>query len=152
MLGTEIMESSRRWIAVLLIIASGCGGRAPSDGKKSYPGKVTWNGEPLPSGTVTFFSDKGKADAAPVENGQFTIRSTPGIKGVSVVAEKEIGTPPPTERIPNPVPVKFQYLPKDANTDSKLKQTLPDEPGPPIEIALTGKALEPPKDALKASD
>lgn len=148
----KTMESSRYCLAALLITLSGCGGGPSPDGKQSYRGEVTWNGDPLPDGTITFFSDKGKADAAPITNGRFTVRATPGEKGISVVAEKEIGTPPPSARMPNPTPVRFQYLPKDANTNSTLKQTFPDDPGAPIEIALTGKALEPPRDALQPQD
>jgi len=147
--------SSMKHLTCLFVVAAwvmcaGCGGGAKPDGKSEYSGTVTWNGAPLPKGSLTLYSEKGATDAADIEGGTFTIRTTPGAKSVSVTAEKELGTPPPTERIPNPSPVKFQYLPRDVNADSKLKQTLSAEAKEPLKIELAGKELAPPKDALKA--
>lgn len=138
------------WSVVLLGVASaGCGGGAKPDGKSEFQGTVSWNGAPLAKGNVTFYGDKGATDAADIREGAFTIRTTPGTKSVSVTAEKELGTPPPTERIPNPSSVRFQYLPREINADSKLKQTLSAASKEPLKIELAGKELPPPKDALK---
>ena len=145
------MKHLTRFLVVALgVTCVGCGGGAKPDGKSEYSGTVTWNGTPLPKGSLTFYSEKGATDAADIEGGTFTIRTTPGAKSVSVTAEKELGTPPPTERIPHPLPVTFQYLPRDVNADSKLKQTLSAETKELLKIELAGKELAPPKDALKA--
>jgi hypothetical protein len=138
-------------LALVMLAASvsmGCG-RVPNDGKSAVAGTVTWNGSPLPSGTVTLYSDKGIIDAANVKNGTFVIRTKPGAKSVSVTAEKELGKPPATGRIPNPSPVKHQYLPREWNVDSRHKQQITAE-SRTMSLAVTGAEVPPPADILLA--
>lgn len=134
-------------VLVAVSVSMGCG-RVPDDGKTAVAGTVTWNGSPLPSGTVTLYSDKGAIDAAEVKNGSFAIRTRPGAKSVSVTAEKELGKPPATERILNPMPVKHQYIPREWNADSQHKQQITAETKT-MSLAVTGTEVPSPTDALK---
>jgi len=147
------MNSKKCWVVLCMtVLAAGCGNGVQSDGKDQYLGTVTWNGTPLAAGTLTVYSEQGAADGAEIHNGAFSIRTMPGQKTISVVAEREIGTPPPTERIPNPAPVKFQYLPESVNSASTLKVDFSPDPATPVAIELKGKEREPPKDALQPSE
>jgi len=147
------MNSEKSWLILFIaILIAGCSSSVQPDGKNSYTGTVTWNGVPLPAGALTVYSEQGAADGAEIHNGAFSIRTMPGQKTISVVAEREIGTPPPTERIPDPTPVKFQYLPESVNSASILKVDFSADPALPVSIELKGKEREPSKDALQPSE
>ncbi|MFV0446810.1 MAG: hypothetical protein ACK5Q5_24830 [Planctomycetaceae bacterium] len=120
----------------------GCGGTV-SDGKSDYNGTVTWNGSPLPSGQIEFADVDGALDAAQITDGKFTIHSKPGVKTVSIKGEKKIGERT-EERVPDPIPIMHQYLPKEFNeaTQQSVELKGPEEP---IVFDLTGTEVPAPK-------
>jgi hypothetical protein len=75
--------------SLAMAAASGCG---PS--KASVTGTVTYSGQPLPSGTITFASEAGAkpVKASPITDGKYTI--TDFIAGPAKVTV--LTTPPPS--------------------------------------------------------
>ena len=119
--------------AVLL----GCGA---GDGKLAVEGTATWNGQPIENGYVEVSpaSGPGQVDGADIVDGKFSLRTTAGEKRVSVVAQRKIGETAPTERIPTPEPIYFQFLPKQFNENTTLTSTV--DPGDPaLVLDLTGE-------------
>lgn len=134
-------------------LMTGCGSARPESNKLTYSGTATFNGQPIEEGKLTVYSDDASIDAADIRNGQFVLSTEPGEKRISVTAMKVLGTPEPTERIPNPSPVKYQIIPKTWNANSKFQERFPADPKEKtIEIAVDGKELPPPKDGLKITD
>jgi hypothetical protein len=75
-------------LALLLIVTSGCGGSSAS-----ISGNVTYNGEPVGDGSITFIpvDGKGPSVGSPIETGHYQVDSiTPGPKLVRVEAYKKI--------------------------------------------------------------
>jgi hypothetical protein len=75
-------------IALLLILVSGCGGSSAS-----ISGTVTYNGEPVGDGSITFIPVDGKGPQAggPIEAGHYGVDNiTPGPKLVRIEAYKKV--------------------------------------------------------------
>ena len=77
-------EIIRRWrpgrlaAALAVMLASGCAGES---GPPRLPvsGKVTLDGKPLPSGTITFLpTGKGEAASGPIADGSFAVEPVRG--------------------------------------------------------------------------
>jgi hypothetical protein len=83
-------------LAALAVALSSCAESGPA----TYPvtGKVSYQGKPLPLGTVMFISDSGPAAASSIgEDGTYRLEAVPGKHRVSVVAmTKQQGRPDPT--------------------------------------------------------
>lgn len=104
-----------------LICASGCGGG--SEGLAVVKGKITYNGKPVPNGTVNFLPDNGDKPSATGEiqpDGTYSLQTFLGSRPsegavigkhkVVVVAMQDMATRLPEERSPLPppiVPVKY---------------------------------------------
>ena len=114
----------------------GCG----SDGKLAIEGTATWNGQPIEDGyiEVSPASGPGQVDGADIVDGKFTLRTTDGEKRISVVARRQIGETPPTERIPHPEPIYLQFLPKQFNDNTQLTHTVKAS-DPTLALDLKGK-------------
>jgi len=107
---------------------SGCG-----PAKASVTGTVKFNGQPLPSGTITFTSDAGNTvKGSAITDGKYTIPDFPaGPAKVSVVtsapptSSRVVAAPPGTPVIPVPggaaAPGKYVPIP--------LKYSAPDKSG-----------------------
>ena len=79
---------ARVWPAVLALAAAGCGGNAAS-----VSGTVTYDGQPVGDGMVTFLPADGKGAVAggKITDGRYTVENlTPGPKVVQVVAVKAV--------------------------------------------------------------
>ena len=75
-------------LALLLILASGCGGSSAS-----ISGTVTYGGEPVGDGSITFIpvDGIGPSVGSPIEAGHYLVESiTPGPKLVRVEAYKKV--------------------------------------------------------------
>lgn len=59
-------------LALLLPLASGCGGR-----KAKVSGTVTLDGKSLPAGTIVFHMGKGTAVSGEIKDGQYSITGVP---------------------------------------------------------------------------
>lgn len=80
---------------LLAALACGCGGNA--DGRVSVSGSVSYNGEPVESGSITFVPTDSKKPRAAGEilNGKYTIPADkgpmPGPHKVEILANKKTG-------------------------------------------------------------
>ncbi|MFN0199478.1 MAG: hypothetical protein ACKVT0_22225 [Planctomycetaceae bacterium] len=125
------MTCFRFLVCVLFLVTiTGCGGNSgPS--KSKIKGKVTYNGEPIAEGDISFSPDNadGIPTAAPIRNGIYETDSRFGIAAgtykVSIVAYKkkdnvknELG-----EARPDPTGIlsREQILPEKFNTKSELE-------------------------------
>ncbi len=75
-------------VALLVSLFPGCG-----DGSASISGDVTYNGEPVGDGSITFLSADGKGATAGgmIEGGRFAVDNvTPGLKMVKIEAVKKV--------------------------------------------------------------
>lgn len=106
------------------VVSLGCGSAAPP-GPKLYKaaGVVTLDGAPLKEADMVFRSVDGKHSAgAKVEDGNFTTKLAAG--SIIVEISALIDSPDGKFREENPgekVPVKVQLIPKQYNSESKLK-------------------------------
>jgi hypothetical protein len=75
-------------LALLLILSPGCGGSSAS-----ISGAVTYNGEPVGDGSITFIpvDGKGPSVGSPIEGGHYLLDSiSPGPKLVRIEAYKKV--------------------------------------------------------------
>ncbi len=116
----------------------GCG---TSSDKVDVTGRVTWNGEPLEKGTISFLEPDKSSDAAVVTNGEFSAKVTPGKKHVGVVSFKDIAVPGgrSTDEV-----INYQFLPLEYNQNSTLTADI-ESSGKSLTFDLTGKELPGPK-------
>jgi len=125
--------ASSTGLALLVICAVGCGGSSPG---VPVQGHVSYQGEAISSGTLTFFPASGRPISTILSsNGEYTTRLQPGeyrvtiTVGVDVPAGWEEGDPLP--------PPKF-VLPARYTTRSKdsLKLTVVEKQQEPFDFAL----------------
>lgn len=108
--GTYTGPLARAGLTALIacaLAAAGCGGQ---EGPKRYhvSGQVTWQGNPVPAGTVTFTPDvrkgnSGPQGAAPIRNGRYDTRDAGGrgtTGGPQIVSVRGFDGSPPTETDP----------------------------------------------------
>ena len=122
MISANLNLNQRRLVPVILLLTSlivatsGC-----SDGKPpNYPlsGTVTFEGKPVPEGTIMFIaSDKRSGNAkTEIVDGKYTLELPAGEKLVKVEASRFIG---PEDKSLGVRP-RDQYLPDRYNVESKL--------------------------------
>jgi hypothetical protein len=75
------------WLVLLASLISGCGGSVAS-----ISGDVTYNGEPVGNGYITFTPSDGKGPitGGAIENGHYQVELTPGPKLVKIEAVKKV--------------------------------------------------------------
>ncbi len=102
-----------------------------SDGKIAVTGNVTFQGEPVELGSITFMpvDGTGTTNGGEIVNGHFEVRVSPGEQAVQIYANRpdpkrklskemeERGVDPPTE----------QYIPEKYNRKSTLRVTISKE-------------------------
>lgn len=129
-------------LAAVLSVAtiSGCG--SAEDPTVPVSGNVTLDGQPLPSGRITFLPSDGKGAVAGAEvaTGKYEARVTPGPKQVTVTAQREAAAgKKPVD--PHAGPSQQQYLPARYNTKTELKTDVSVEGSDAIDFPLeSGKS------------
>jgi hypothetical protein len=75
---------------VLLTLTAGCGKGSPT---VAVRGKVTLDGEPLATGTISFVPSDGATASAggPIKDGTYNVAMPPGKKRVQISATKVVG-------------------------------------------------------------
>lgn len=108
-------------LAVVLACVPLTGGCGPS-GPTTYPvsGTVTFNGEPLPDGYITFVPEDASVgpEGSAIENGEFSFRAREGKKKVKIEASRFVG---PVNPVMGLTP-KEQYIPDRYNVNSELAE------------------------------
>lgn len=109
----------RKLLAVAVLSLVGCG---PS-GPVTYPvsGTVTFDGQPLPEGFITFVPEGDiSPDAGKIVEGKFEFRAQAGKKRIEINANR---TKPGAKVEPSMGAVPFeQYIPEAYNTKSTLTE------------------------------
>src|SRR5687767_10287779 len=98
----------------------GCSGDA-TDG--TVTGSVTFDGQPLKSGTIRFDPTDGRTASADaiINDGKFTAKSPPSEKRVSISASKVVGKKKMYDTPDSPVvDLTEEMLPKQYNANSEL--------------------------------
>lgn len=112
------------WLAGCLALA-GCGPAGPP----TYPiaGVITYDGKPIPNGTLTLIPDDSKArtTVAQISDGAYSTAITEGEWTVNIMAVRDTGpVDPKLKEAP-----REQYLPAKYNHQSTMKVTSPVEGG-----------------------
>lgn len=121
-----IPSPRRRGVASLFVVcvalaAVGCGGEG---GAKTFAvsGAVTFNGQPVPDGQITFRDTKaGKAFTGPIKDGKYDVKAEAGDMWVEIVASRVV--PGKVDSKTNPgidEPVSEMYIPRQYNAETKL--------------------------------
>lgn len=123
-----IIKSHRnrlRFLSVIccLVWVTGCG---PSDGLLQVGGTVTFDGAPIPEGTIQFRSLDGdqKAYAASIIDGKYEARIAPGPASVEVRASRIIEGKFVESNPGELDPVGEMYIPEKYNSRTELKITV----------------------------
>ena len=103
---------------IVIVALAGCG---ESSNDVSVVGKVTYRGEPVNKGSVTFFPANGRPDSAALtDGGEFELQLVPGQYTVTV----NVGTDlPPGFKEGDPVPPPSIVLPPEYTTRARSKLT-----------------------------
>ena len=122
-------------VPLLLFAAlTGCG-----DEKQPARGTVTWNGQPVASGIITFVSTEGTLirEGAVIQDGAFLVRVPPGKYKIELNAQRVVGKRKQKgmDGKDEEVPLTEELFPERYNTKSELTQEI--QPGsPPIALDL----------------
>ncbi|WP_206028661.1 hypothetical protein [Thalassoroseus pseudoceratinae] len=112
----------------VLLATLGCGGAPEGPAMFGVSGKVTFDGEPIEDGRITFRQTEPprKAFSSEIVNGEYSLQAEAGAMEVRVIASRPIpgkfdnsnGTPEP---------VGEMYIPKKYNDNTELTATVTDE-------------------------
>ncbi|MFI4874806.1 MAG: hypothetical protein ACIALR_05695 [Blastopirellula sp. JB062] len=125
-------QSQFAWVilggATVLFAFVGCGA---SDGLITVTGTVTFNGEPIEEGSISFtpVDGQGSSGGGAIENGQIVRgRSSPGVIAVQIYAHKLVEKQRPSaEEIERGLQTdRVQYLPAPYNQQSKIRIAISD--------------------------
>jgi hypothetical protein len=117
------------WTSALILIGIqllGCGSNKPNEGKVS--GQVTFDGQPLKTGSITFVPADGRTATAggSIADGKYEVQSFIGDTRVQISAPKVVGKHKQYEEMPNsPVlDTIVELLPLRYNTQTELTYTV----------------------------
>ncbi len=119
-------------VLLCCLILMGCGG-AP-DGMIVVSGTVTWNGEPLEDGYVSFVPDPSRSpQAGEINNGEFEFNAYPGENTVRIFSERKAGYVEAMNQYRYE-----QFIPLKYNDQSELTENVSADGDNVFEFALTG--------------
>jgi hypothetical protein len=102
-------------VLALVLLASGCGGVQTAE----VHGTVTYDGKPLPKGTIAFVTEGKAPEVLDISNGAFSGPITVGKKKIVINAYKQ--GPPVPEDTPGAGEVQLEnYIPAAYNANSKI--------------------------------
>ena len=103
------MSRHALWISVLsTLLAFGCGTRPMGD----VSGRVTFRGEPLALGTITFINSDGSAAQGNVEDGSYRVAKVPvGLAKITVFAHPSPVPPQMLDRVQTPPAFRRKFVP-----------------------------------------
>jgi hypothetical protein len=112
------------FVGLATFLIFGCGN--PS-GKVNVSGTVSWEGQPLSKGDITFFNseDGNAAGAGRVKDGRYSFVCKPGKMRVEINADRFL----PGAGVDETTPAREQYIPDRYNAKSELT----------AEVTLDGK-------------
>lgn len=112
-------------LSICVFVLSGC---TPDNGMLDISGKVTMDGEPVPSGTISFMpvSGQGTTSGGEIIDGEYTAEVSPGELAVQVTSPQEVRKENPTaEEVERGLDVdRKETIPPKYNRASVLRITV----------------------------
>jgi hypothetical protein len=104
---------------VIAVVMTGCRSPSPRDRAYEVSGTVTFDGQPVPEGGITFKSDDKTLadDYAPIQNGVFKCLCSAGKKRVEIRGIREV--PQPNDGVLRD-PKFVEFIPAKYNTKTEL--------------------------------
>jgi hypothetical protein len=113
------------WFSSLVLVIVGCGSSGPPTADVS--GQVTFQGEPLRSGRITFFDKSGQSASTEIgADGRYQLRARLGPSQIAI-SSREPDIPNPGKR-PDPLPGK-SLIPEHFEDYMKSQVTFDVQPG-----------------------
>ncbi|MHC2068461.1 hypothetical protein ACYFX5_13435 [Bremerella sp. T1] len=111
-------------MGLLVPMALGCTASESNDNRLAVSGTVTLDGKPLETGRISFVSEQDVANGIPpasaeIQDGKYTIDSTPGEKVVKISSRVETGRDQVTDE-----PITKETIPAKYNKKSELTTTV----------------------------
>ena len=110
------MKFINRILLISALALAGC----DSSGPALFPvsGTVTFNGNPLPTGYISFTPAESSAApiSTPIKDGSYSLELTEGVKKVAIKADRFVG---PEDKVMGLRP-REQYIPEEYNVNSIL--------------------------------
>jgi len=125
-----------RCVSVILflvgsLLVAGCNNE--NAGLVPVKGKVTYNGKPVPNGTINFMPDAGRSTYGEIQpDGTYSLMAIPATHKVVVMALNDTSNRLPEERSPLPAPIvpnKYTHI-----TTTDLTAKVEDKGSKPNEI------------------
>lgn len=111
-------------LLLVVVCISGCS----DDGLTAVSGTVTFDGEPVADGSISFMPVDGNGITAGgiIENGKYKARVSPGEMAIQIHASREVKKDNPTaEEIERGLDSDMvPYIPSQYNLESTLKETI----------------------------
>ena len=129
---------NRRNFATLAmsLIPLAFGGCGSGDGKAKISGTVSFDGQPIPEGYITFTPQgTGAPDAGQNKDGKFTLRAIPGKHRIQVEASRPKGPIIPSMG----VALREEYIPARYNSESTLSEEVKSGGNNVFEFNLTSQ-------------
>jgi hypothetical protein len=123
-------------LLLLVVVLAGTAGCRDSSDEISVQGRVTFRGQPLPSGSVTFFPATGRPVNTPLgDDGAYSTQLPPGEYAVTVSYTEPL---PEGFKEGDPTPTPKFVLPQEYTTRarSKLTATVSEDLDEPINFDL----------------
>lgn len=126
------MSSFMRMFVLMCTVGMliGCSGNSKDPATFTVYGKVTVDGKPLTEGNITFRDSEGRARsyAGKIENGEYSLESSAGLKQVTITATREVPGKKAVGGAPDEIATAAieQYLPKKYNEKTTLEANVKD--------------------------
>ncbi|HEY4261694.1 MAG TPA: hypothetical protein VGM98_16100 [Schlesneria sp.] len=121
-----MLHSRRNYVlgslAILALAMSGCGSAEEGPAKYKVSGTVTFNGENVNDGLITFTPVEGGKgpEAGPIKDGKYSLQAKGGKQQVSITAAREVPGKTESDYKGGFVPVKEAYIPEKYNEKTEL--------------------------------
>jgi len=125
--------------STLFLMFCGCDGGG-SDGRRAVSGTVTFQGQPLKTGSIEFSSPEGERGGASIVDGAYSIPAAKGLlPGVYTARVSSVVSSQPAPAMPGESAAiekaNKDQIPAEFNTQSKLTYEV--GPGKPAEFHVT---------------
>lgn len=121
------MQNFRRYhvlgsLATLALAMVGCGAAEEGPAKYKVWGTVTFKGEAVKEGLITFTPMEGGKgpEAGAIKDGKYSFRAKGGKQKVSIEASREVPGKTESDYKGGTVPVREAYIPEKYNTKTEL--------------------------------
>lgn len=131
-----------RTVSLVLVGCVTCLMGCANSGPETYSvtGTVTFNGQPIPTGDITFESDSGdaSADAGRIVDGKYECKARPGRKKVKITASREKPGKTTKGAMGETIAEREEYIPLNYNSETELTAEIDQSNDNKIHFELKG--------------